>query len=184
MIGAVLLYAQTYTDKELDDKTAHAKRTQIIKSLVMERKVVKGELVFSFGGSLRYIHETWSGRDTGVDDNGKFGPLSVPIGFALDWYWKKSILFNGVHLDFNIIDLGQFTSFENVEGEIEKPVLSDIIAPSITASLFILKKYPVYIGASYGYSPKYYNAEDNTLKKGSFNFGITMGIYIPLLDFK
>ncbi len=185
MIGVVLLYAQTYTDKSLDEKTAQTKRTQLISSLVMERKERDRGGVISFGGSLRGIFQlnAWKKAidETTGDSKSSYGPFSVPIGFGLDWYWGKS---KGLHLEFDIVDLGHFTSFDGGSGVVEKPRLSDVFAPSATAGLFVgLGGYPLYLGLTYGYSPKYYIPENNSVKKGSLNWGFTLGIYIPLIDF-
>jgi hypothetical protein len=185
MIGVVLLYAQTYTDKSLDEKTAQAKRTQLISSLVMERKVRDRGGVFSFGGSLRGVFQLNSWKkaidETTGESKSTYGPFRLPIGLGFDWYWGKSA---GMHLEFDIIDLGQFTSFDGGTGVVEKPRLSDVFAPSATAGFFVgLGGYPLYLGLTYGYSPKYYIPEKDIVKKGTLNWGITLGIYIPLIDF-
>jgi hypothetical protein len=185
MIGVVLLYAQTYADKDLDEQAAQAKRTQLISSLVTDRKVREHSGVFSFGGSLRGILQLNSWKK-GIDEaTGKkkstYGPYSLAIGLGFDYYLGKTL---GIHLEFDIVDLGHFTSFDGGTGVVEKPRLSDVFAPSGTAGLFFdIGGYPLYIGGIYGYSPKYYNAENNIAKKGTLNFGFTLGIYIPLFDF-
>jgi hypothetical protein len=148
-----------------------------------------GDFVLSFGGSLRGIFQPnkWKKGIIEVAGAGTektkstYGPLSLPIGFGSDWYWGKSA---GMHFEFGIVDVGQFTSFDSGSGVVEKPRLSDIFVPSATAGLFYdIGGYPLYAGITYGYSPKYYTTKQGEIKKGSHNCGFTLGIYIPLFDF-
>jgi hypothetical protein len=182
LIGAVLLYAQTYTDKELlkDREKAQIKRTEILRSLVMDRVENPRGTIFSFGGSVKWNSKYEFLRVSDVDDK-KYAPFSVTLGLGLDSYISKA--FN-LHFEFGIFDLGRFTSYSDDTGEVSKPALTDIFSPSITVGWFCLApRTPIYVGLTYCNSPWSIETGIRDSKIEKYRIRLTLGIYIPLFDF-
>lgn len=176
LIGGLLQYTGTYADRKLDGATARERRVRLLEDLSAEmtnRSERGGDAIWSLGGSLRLA----GGARFGVDSNrtALYGPLSLPLGLGFQTVAEGGF---GLHLEVSAFDLGQYVAFEE-GGSVRKPELVDAIAPSFTLGAAFGKNVPFVIGPTVGYSPQFTFSDG---KRGSINFGLALGLYVPLLD--
>lgn len=184
VIATIAAYAASYTSAEGADE-AHKQRTRLLESLtrdMTDRTDRGGDTIFSVGGSLRAVV---GGRVGNRDDAGDrprefWGPLSLPLGFALDVLHRDSR--RGFHFELSIVDLGGYLSWKD-GAQVAEPELSDALAPAVTAGYFWGRELPFYAGLTFGVSPGFdFTPDDGGDRAGAFNLGVTAGIYVPLLD--
>ncbi len=140
-----------------------------------------GRTVASFGGSLRLV----LGADIelrGAGDSDAHGavhqPLSLPIGFAVQMLPRGRD--RGFHFDVSPVDLGQWISFED-GGGVDEFDLGDVLAPSITVGFMWGRTSPLVAGLTGGWLPNY-DGDDDPDETGAGFIGVSLGIFIPIVD--
>jgi hypothetical protein len=178
LLGSLIQYSATYAAQNQDNaEQLHEQRTKILESLtsaMSDRTARDGDDIWSLGGSLRLV----GGLRLGGAGPALLSPLGLPIGFGFDHVASGSA--GGFHLEFSPIDLGQYVSFDN-KADVKTPKLADAIAPSVTFGIGWGRSMPLVLGASFGYSPAFH-LDPNKVTRGTFNAGLTLGIYVPLID--
>ena len=106
------------------------------------------------------------------------GPLSLPIGIGFDQVSSGNGA--GLHLEFGIFDLGQYIAYDN-KATVNTPKVADAVAPSFTIAAGWGKSNPVILGATASYSPTFALSPTKDTK-GTVNVGLTLGMYVPLID--
>jgi hypothetical protein len=175
LLGGVLRYAQTYTDRTLDPEGAHEERVKLLNDLTKEmtdRTSRDGDCVWSLGGALQLVA---GGRLPleGDEDVAFYGPLALPIGIGVQE------VDGGIHVGLGIVDLGQYVSWEPGL-EVAEPDVVDAFAPSVTVGYAWGKSFPAFVGLNAGYAPHYRFSENTS--RGSLNIGATVGVYVPFVD--
>lgn len=153
----------------------HAQRTKILESLtadMTDRTGRLGDNIFSVGGALRATGGVWL-----RDSRAFYGPVSLPLGFALDSYFKGKA--HGFHFEVTAIDLGQYLTFDN-GGEVRTPDAVQAFAPGAGIAFFWGTSIPFTLGVNASYSPTYRPTE--TASRGAFNIAGSLGFYVPLFD--
>ena len=178
LLGSLIQYSATYAAQNQDNaEQLHQQRTKILESLtsaMSDRTARDGDDIWSFGGSLRMV----GGIRVGGAKPALLSPLGLPIGFGFDHVASGSA--GGFHLEFSPIDLGQYVSFDN-KADVRTPKVADAVAPSITFGVGWGRSMPLVLGATLGYSPAF-RLDPNKITRGTFNAGLTLGIYVPLVD--
>jgi hypothetical protein len=179
LLASLIQYSATYTVQNSGNaEQLHEQRTKILESLtssMSDRTARDGDNIWSFGGSLRLV----AGIRVGNASPALLSPLGLPLGFGFDHVASGSA--GGFHLEFSPVDLGQYISYDNNKTVITKPKVADAIAPSMTIGIGWGRSMPLVLGATAGYSPTF-RLDPNKDTKGTFNAGITLGIYVPLVD--
>jgi hypothetical protein len=178
LLGSLLQYSATYAaQSSANTEQLHEQRTKILESLtraMSDRTARDGEGIWSFGGSLRLV----AGVRVGATKPAVLSPLGLPLGVGFDHVASGNAA--GFHLEFSPIDLGQYVAYDN-RATVKTPELADAVSPSVTAGVGWGRSLPLVLGATFGYSPAFQlNPERNT--RGVFNAGVTLGIYVPLID--
>jgi hypothetical protein len=189
LLAGVVQYAGTYGQGQpgATDEQKHEQRTKILESLtadMTQRTDRKGDWILSLGGSLGLV----GGGRFRSGESIPTSPLALSLGVAL-----QKVDDGGLHLELGIVDLAQYLSFEKETGDtmggsrsivVGEPDVEDVLSPSIRIGLQWGRNMPVYVAAMGGYSPFYEftSADGATAKRGSLNFGITVGAYVPLFD--
>lgn len=174
MLGAIAQYAATYLAQPEDDKDkAHQKRVELLKTLTREMTDRTGradDAIWSFGGSVRLL----GGVRIGAGPKSTlYGPLGLTLGIGYQ---------NPNHFLFEIspVDLGQYLSFSKW-GTVADFEWRDVFSPTVTiAYWFGSHKVPAFIGPTVSYSPFF--KFDGSRQRGAFNAGLTLGVYVPLVD--
>jgi hypothetical protein len=172
--GTVLQYARTY--KNGDGETAHAERVKLLEDLssdMTDRIGREDEFVWSLGGSLQLVGGYRAAFDNDHED-AFWGPVALPLGLGLQHVG------GGFHMQLNVFDLGQYLSWE-AGPKVAEPEIEDALSPSLTVGYAWGTSFPAFVAATAGYTPSYRPADDAN-RRGSVNFGATVGIYVPLLD--
>ena len=154
----------------------HDQRTKILESLtadMTDRTGRLGDSIFSVGGALRVVGGVWLDQPSRVF----YGPLSLPLGFALDDYFANKAY--GIHLEATALDLGHYLTFDD-GGKVRDVDVAQALAPGAGAAFFWGTSLPVTLGVNASYAPSYQSTD--TAKHGAFNVALTFGIYVPLLD--
>ena len=118
-------------------------------------------------------------------DSSFYGPVGLPLGLAFDTVPSASDGW-GFHLQFDAVNLGNYLALDNGP-KVKKPEPGDVFAPGLTLGAGYGQDLPVVIGAFFSYTPQFV-VDPNELdkngdaKRGSINFGATVGIHVPLLD--
>lgn len=176
LTGALLQYTRTYTDRKLDGAGAREQRVRLLEELSEEmsnRNERDGDAIWSLGGSLRLVGGARFGVDS--DRTALYGPVGLPLGLGFQTVAENGF---GLHLELSAFDLGQYVSFEE-GGAVRKPELADAIAPSLTLGAAFGKSVPFVLGPTVGYSPQFTFSDG---RRGALNFGLALGLYVPLLD--
>ncbi|MCU0683798.1 MAG: hypothetical protein MUF34_16420, partial [Polyangiaceae bacterium] len=176
LTGALLQYTRTYTDRKLDGAGAREQRVRLLEELseeVSNRNERDGDAIWSLGGSLRLVGGARFGVDS--DRTALYGPVGLPLGLGFQTVAENGF---GLHLELSAFDLGQYVSFEE-GGAVRKPELADALAPSLTLGAAFGKSVPFVLGPTVGYSPQFTFSDG---RRGALNFGLALGIYVPLLD--
>lgn len=178
LLGSLLQYSATYAGQ--DSATAeqlHDQRSKILESLtrsMSDRTARDGDGVWSFGGSLRLV----GGVRLGGTKPALLSPLGLPLGIGFDHVASGGAA--GFHLEFSPVDLGQYVSYDN-RAVVKTPEVADAVSPSVTLGVGWGRSMPLVLGATFGYSPAFRLNPDNETK-GVLNAGLTLGIYVPLID--
>jgi hypothetical protein len=183
LLGGLLNYAETYVPQKASAATAssdeegglHEQRTKILESLtrtMTDRTGRTGDCVWSLGGALQAVaaariplekHENLAPQ----------GPISLPLGLGLQ------TVGGGIHFMVGIVDLGQYVSWDS-KLEVAMPSAVDALSPSVSLGYAWGESFPGFVAATAGYSPHYRFSSKTS--KGSLNAGLTLGMYVPLLD--
>ena len=185
LMTGLLQYAVTYTGDDPYSDEAKKLRMQKLENLtsrMTDRSDRAGENVWSLGGSLRGLAGV---RLQAEKEPVFYGPISLPMGVAMHYYGKKKGV-SGFYLDFGIIDIGQYVSYQE-NGEVAEPDLEDSLAPSLSIGGFYGTDVPLIYGLTASYSPHYvfeddFNEEEDR-RDGSWNVGAFIGFYVPFIDF-
>lgn len=191
MLGRIVSIAGSYSASappDLDADEAEAwmseQRARVVDAIAREfasRSGRGGRTVASFGGSLRLV----LGADIalrGAGDSDAHGavhqPLSLPIGFAVQMLPRGRD--RGFHFDVSPVDLGQWISFED-GGGVDEFDLGDVLAPSITVGFMWGRTSPLVAGLTGGWLPNY-DGDDDPDETGAGFIGVSLGIFIPIVD--
>lgn len=182
-LATIAAYASTYTSPQ-PDRDAHQQRTALLESLTRDMTVRTdrgGDVIVGLGGALRGVGGVRIGRShAGERPLAATSPLSLTLGGGVDWLFERRE--QGLHLELSVLDLGQYLAWD--EGaKVTTPDLATALSPSVTLAYAWHRDLPVYVGITVGYTPRYDFAPDGDKPRGSFNAGVTAGIYVPLFDF-
>jgi hypothetical protein len=187
-------YAETYSTKSGEtDKEVHERRTKILESVtadITDRTGREGDVVFSLGGSLGVVG---GGRiPLGPGTPVAATPFSLSLGMALQTVASGHT--PGLHLEFGIVDLAQYVSFQYDPkgGEdqqssavvVAKPDPLAMISPSLKLGVQWGNQIPIFVAAGVGYSPLYQfkTTDANAPQRGALTVGLNVGAYVPLYD--
>ena len=140
-----------------------------------------GDVVASLAASLR--------ATAGVDFDGEFkGPLSLPVGIAVDLLARQHSLYQGktrgVHFELSVLDVGNYLRFSN-NGEPEQRYWQDIANLTLGAGFF-WGDYdtPFSLTATIGIAPgESLNGDETSSTRKWLGFAaINLGVYVPLID--
>jgi hypothetical protein len=176
LVGALLQATRADAGQKVDPRGAAERRARLLEDLSAEmsnRAERAGDAIWSLGGSLRLA----GGARFGVESDRTtfYGPLGLPLGLGLQTVAESGF---GLHFELSAFDLGQYLTFED-GGKVRKPRAADALAPSMTLGAAFGKNVPFLIGPTLGYSPQFMFADG---KRGSVNFGVAFGLYVPILD--
>jgi hypothetical protein len=188
LLTGLLDYAATYADKS-DDTSAedkHGQRTKILESLtkdMTDRAGRGGDCIWSLAGALRA--EGGARVATHGKNSTFYGPVGLPLGLAFDTVPDASDGW-GFHLQIDTVNLGNYLALDNGP-KVKKPELGDVFAPGLTLGAGYGQDLPVVVGAFFSYTPQFVVDpgeldKHGDAKRGSINFGATVGIHVPLLD--
>jgi len=182
LLGSLIQYSASYVGQTADDASQrHDQRTKILESMteaMSDRTARDGDDIWSFGGSFRGV----GGARFGAKKPALLSPLGLPIGVAFDHVSEGSS--GTFHFELSPFDLGQYVAFDN-RGVVRTPKFADAVAPSITVGIGWGRSMPLVLGATCGYSPSFELEPTKSGQKperGSVNAGVTLGIYVPLVD--
>jgi hypothetical protein len=182
LLGSLVQYSASYVGQSADDAAErHDQRTKILESMteaMSDRTARDGDDIWSFGGSFRAV----GGARLGAKKPALLSPVGLPLGVAFDHVSEgKSGTF---HFELSPFDLGQYVAFDD-RGVVRKPKFADAVSPSVTVGIGWGRSMPLVLGATCGYSPSFELAPATAGQKperGSVNVGVTLGIYVPLVD--
>jgi hypothetical protein len=178
LLGSLLQYSATYAAQtSASAEQLHDQRSKILESLtrsMTDRTARDGDDIWSFGGSLRLV----GGIRVGDAKPAVLSPLGLPLGVGFDHVARGGAA--GFHLEFSPVDLGQYVAYDN-RAEVKTPEVADAVSPSVTIGAGWGRSMPLVLGATFGYSPAFRLSPDKDTK-GVFNAGVTLGIYVPLID--
>ncbi|HWA71890.1 MAG TPA: hypothetical protein VG937_06145 [Polyangiaceae bacterium] len=178
LLGSLLQYSRTYAAPgEATAEQLHEQRSKILESLtrsMTDRTAREGDDIWSFGGSLRLV----GGVRVGGTKPAVLSPLGLPLGVGFDHVGREGSA--GLHLEFSPVDLGQYVAYDN-RAVVKTPEVADAVSPSVTIGAGWGRSMPLVLGATFGYSPAFQLNPSNETK-GVFNAGVTLGIYVPLVD--
>lgn len=182
LLGSLIQYSATYAGQTADDaEQRHEQRTKILESLTQamsDRTARDGDDIWSFGGSFRAV----GGARFGAKKPALSSPVGLPLGVAFDHVSEGSS--GTFHLEVSPFDLGQYVAFDN-RGVVRTPKFADAVSPSITLGVGWGRSMPLVLGATCGYSPAFELAPakpGQKAERGTVNVGVTLGIYVPLID--
>jgi hypothetical protein len=174
LAAAILQYADTYVVADPTSDKAHESRVKLLQSITQEmtdRTGRSGDPIWSLGGALRVLAGARVGSDVAF-----YGPIQLPLGFGYDGPQKDGC---GFHLDVGLFDLGQYVSFNN-SASVRTPEVAEALAPSLTLGAAWGKSFPLTFGVTVSYSPHFQFKDQGA--RGSFNAGLSLGMYVPLID--
>jgi hypothetical protein len=132
-----------------------------------------GDNIWSIGGALRVTGGWWF-RSGG--DGAFYGPLSLPLGVAVDLYAEKAA--RGFHFEVSAVDLARYLSYQN-GGKVNEVKVTDAFTPGFGAAYFFGASLPLTIGVHGSYSPRYQFTDAAT---HAFSLAAEVGLYVPLID--
>jgi hypothetical protein len=183
LIGGLLDYAATFTNKSDKDADLHDQRTKVLESLtrsMTDRTNRAGDTILSVGGALRLVAgRTWKADSRKT--HAFWGPLSLPLGVAVT-HLPSGKCPVGLHIQVDALDLGQYLSYDN-QANVRKPDLEDALAPSVTIGVAAGTSVPFVAGLTGAYVPHAVVDPANPGTKGALSLGVTAGFAVPLLDF-
>jgi hypothetical protein len=178
LLTAVGNYALTFDkNKNTDPKEASEAREKIITELV-DRMINRTDrttgAVVSLGGSLGLIGGARFGKPDGMKTDFAF-PVQLTLGVGLQTYHAKN---GGFHMMLSALDLGQYVNF-NDSLKVDEPEVKTAVSLGLTAGgWFSLRETPVFIAAHGAVSP--FNTVNGST---TYQAGVVLGLYVPLLDF-
>jgi hypothetical protein len=182
LLGSLVQYSASYAGQSTDDAAErHEQRTKILESLteaMSDRTARDGDDIWSFGGSFRGV----AGARFGAKRPALLSPLGLPLGVAFDHVSEGSS--GSFHFELSPFDLGQYVAFDD-RGVVRTPKFADAVSPSVTVGVGWGRSLPLVLGATCGYSPAFELAPakpGEKAERGSVNAGVTLGVYVPLVD--
>jgi hypothetical protein len=155
----------------------HQARRAVLESLtrdMTDRTGRAGDNILSLGGALRFV----GGPRFAAGHTVLYGPLSLPLGAALDLYSDDAL--HGLHLQIDVVDLGQFLSWDE-SWKVRDFELAAALAPGVTVGWAWGGSLPFVVGLTGGYVPRFV-VQQNPSHLGAWQFGVTAGIAVPLID--
>ena len=155
----------------------HEQRTKILESLtadMTDRTYRLGDDISPSAARYAPPEESGSGNPRAF-----YGPVSLPLGFALDTYFEGKA--HGFHFELTAIDLGQYLTFDN-GGEVQTPNAAQGLAPGAGIAFFWGTSIPFTLGVNASYAPTYRPTETAS-RGGAFNLALSAAFYVPLFDF-
>jgi hypothetical protein len=180
-LTAIGTYALTFDKNGNPDPAAAAAAREKIITEMVDRLVSRSDrdpgVVFSLGGTLGVDAGVRFGKLDGSMKVGAAPPVQLTLGFAMQTYSKAD---GGFHLMFAALDLGQYVSMNDAgELKVDSPELKSALAPGVAiGGWFALRETPLHLALRTSYAP-YNRAGGNP----TFQTALTLGIYVPLLDF-
>lgn len=181
LLGGLLNYAKTYVPRPsgdtdtTDEASLHEQRTSTLESLtrtMTDRTRRDSDCVWSLGGALQVVGAARLPLEK-QEDVVAHGPISLPLGLGMQ------TVGGGVHFMASVVDLGQYVAWDS-SLEVAKPNVVAALSPSLSFGYAWGTSFPVVVAATAGYSPHYHFSDSSS--KGSLNVGVTLGVYVPLID--
>jgi hypothetical protein len=182
VLAAIGNYALTFDTKANPDPAAAATAREKIITELVDRFVSRSErdgVVVSLGGTLGLVAGARVGRQDGKAKGEFASPVQLTLGVGLQTYSKPTDD-GGFHMMFSALDLGNYVSM-NGSGAltVDTPELKSALAPGLALGYwFTLRETPLHLAAQASYAP-FHGADGNP----TFQAGLTLGIYVPLVDF-
>lgn len=180
VLAAVGNYALTFdTSKNPDPGAAADARAKIITELVdrmVNRTDRQSGWVVSLGGTLGAIGGARFAKPDKYRADFAF-PVQLTLGVGVQSYASST---GGFHALLSAIDLGQYVNM-NDSGNLQvgSPDLKSALGFGATAGWwFALRETPAHVAAHVSINP--FNRADG---KPTYQAGLVVGIYVPLLDF-
>jgi hypothetical protein len=186
LLGGLLDYGATFADSstpqdQVSQTKIHDQRTKILESLttdMTDRTGRGGDDVFSLGGALRLaggarLSATTSGAAV-------YGPISLPLGIAYTHIPKQEHGW-GFHAQIDIFDLGNYVTFDQGP-KVKTPEVGDALSIGVSAGAAYGTGLPLVIAPTVGYTPQFQLDPNQPDKRGAWNFGLTVGVHVPLID--
>jgi hypothetical protein len=176
VLGAAGKYASTMKSTGSPGEM-QAEREQIIKELVartVNRTARDQGFVVSVGGNLGLLGG--ARMEWGGDRQFAF-PVQLGLGLGLQSYHSKTIGFSAL---LTALDLGQYVVFNSGDLKVQTPDAASSVMLGLSAGIWVLsRETPVIIGPYGAVSPFL----KTTAGQLTYQVGLAIGIYIPLLDF-
>lgn len=178
LMGAVGQFAETYQDAngKTDPAVAAAARQKVIEDLVtsmVDRTDREHGAVISVGGSLGLF----GGQR--YNDNGSLWafPVRLTLGAGLQTYWWKTW---GLHASVEAFDLGQYVTYSKGDLNVDAPDLKSVIVAGGSLGVWFANRETPVFAALHGSVSPFVRTSDGKL---TYELGVMLGIYVPLLDF-
>jgi hypothetical protein len=178
LMGAVGQFAETYQDASTksDPAVAAAARQKVIEDLVtsmVDRTDREHGAVVSVGGSLGLF----GGQR--YNDNGSVWafPVRLTLGAGLQTYWWKTW---GLHVSAEAFDLGQYVTYSKGDLNVDAPDLKSVIVAGGSLGVWFANRETPLFAALHGSVSPFVRTSDGKL---TYELGVMLGIYVPLLDF-
>ncbi len=213
VLGAFASYAGSYHAKSDDDLSSEElakfqaeERKTAMKELInaaTDRHGRGGDILFSLGVLVgttmgQRTQRTKDASDEIGETKGRYEGLSLPTGVALEWlprdarskptHWSKFWAHFGLHLQFSLLDLGQFVTVSDKELAEPTPATPFYFGGQVGV-LVGTPKYNALFAFDGGYAPgmTYKEETDESTPKevlpGGWRFGGSVGMFVPFLDF-
>lgn len=145
---------------------------QLIDTLSSREGAKAGELMVSFGGTLRGGMTHWHGDQKALEARPS---LSFGVGFDLPFSDDHAI---GFHADLGVLDIGNYLRPKPSEGDAEDESSGveawDLVDLSATAGFyFVSHELPMYVSGTIGYVPSVESAY----------YGFQLGVWVPFFTF-
>lgn len=207
LAAAVASYAKNYAsgDEHLDEKQAKAQREarkkaiESMMDLTTQRSERANEFIVSLGINPGFhLLGAQAGPGATGKSNAFYTQLTLPTGVALQWLAPRLGKHLGFHMQFSVLDLAQFVSFD---GQANRSMTNLTWSDFVTVGLqlgFLIGKSPnaqFFLGTDFRYAPSlsFQDAladDANAMKRaeydrnrGVFRGGVSIGYYVPFFDF-
>jgi hypothetical protein len=176
LLAAAGKYAATMQKNDASAEKVQAEREQIIKELVTRitnRQSREGGLVFSLGGNVAAIGGV---RTISADVQPAF-PLQLGLGLGVQSYHRCTC---GFHAMLMGLDLGQYVTIDEGSLKVQTPdAAASVIIGGSVGFWALSRTTPFYVGPFVAASP----FVKSTNGKATVVVGLSLGVYVPLLDF-
>jgi len=176
---------------EADDASAHTAAVKGLIARLTRRAGRRSGAVISLGGSFALIGGARLAREPGGRADWTYAsPIHLGLGFGLDTYHSHEKA--GLHVELSAVDLGQYVAISDGNVAVAKPDLRAAFAPSAKVGVhFALKETPLFLALFGGASPFIRTVPVDDTNTGAqvagdrmtWTAGLTLGIYVPFLDF-